>query len=156
MSGNTEKPKDEMQRLFRKIAGKPLAGEKDDQLRSRAARRMNAGLDEFEQIGLRLAKSYWYGEIEKVPSHHMDRARELAFVHPLQEATDAIESAERFLEELRRRLAVRAAGALHRPAGDPALDRRRRVSDFDENGNSGSAGLEPAVSLNALRQLTSR
>jgi hypothetical protein len=44
LSAQPESPKDEMQRLIRLIAGKATAGEKEPQLQSRAARRMNMEL----------------------------------------------------------------------------------------------------------------
>lgn len=103
-----ESPADEMQRLIRQIGGKAIAGEKDDQLRARAARRLNAELPPKQQIGPRRAKAYWYSEIADVPSHHMDRARELGFVQPIEEAFNAIETAEQFLDNLRQRLLDRA------------------------------------------------
>jgi hypothetical protein len=127
-----EFPSAEMKRLIRGIGGAARAGEKDEQLRARAIRRMNMGLAGDRQIGERRGKSYWHGETEDIPSDHMDRARELAFVQPIQEAEDAIEHAivhvEEVLAGLRSRLAgsgsaPRRVGTGHplRRAGDRAL-----------------------------------
>lgn len=126
MSAKKESPKIEMQRKLREIAGAARAGEKDDQLRARAVRHMNAELVPDRQIGESRGKRYWYAEIEDVPSDHMDRVRELAFVHPLQEAQDAVERAEQHLESLRQRLvgASRAPGGRIGP-GHVEADTRR-------------------------------
>lgn len=116
MSAKLESPKIEMKRLLRVIAGKALAGEKDDQLRMRAARRLNADLPCDRLISDRRSRSYWHAESEDIPSDHMDRARELAFIQPIQEAEDAIVKAEEFLAGLRARL-VAAAGSPTRRVG---------------------------------------
>lgn len=100
MSANVEAPKDEMKRKLRKISGAALAGEKDDQLRDRAMRRFNHGLDGKYQISERTARGYWHAEYETIPSIHMDRIRDLAAVHPIQEAIDGVENAVRDLEHL--------------------------------------------------------
>ncbi|MDR3473372.1 MAG: hypothetical protein P4M09_17060 [Devosia sp.] len=130
LSANTESPSQEMQRLFRTIAGKASAGEKDEQLRSRALRRMNADLIGPRQLGPRRARAYWYGEIDDVPSHHMDRARELAFILPIEEAIDAVEVAEQFLSGLRESLLERVTRSPGASGGRGAAgDCDRRASD---------------------------
>jgi hypothetical protein len=118
VSKNLETPADEMARLIRVIAGKASAGEKDQQLRARAARRLG--------ITTSRARVFWYGETDNIRSDEMDLARELAFVQPIQEAEDAITTAEAFLAGLRARLEgslgtpARRVGAGHplRRAGD--------------------------------------
>lgn len=112
-SANAESTAVEMQRLIRQIAGKADAGEKDEQLRARAMRRLNMGLEGDRQVGPRRARGYWYAEIADVPADHMDRAREVAFVLPIEEALDAAEAAERFIRGLHARLAAMAAGGGH-------------------------------------------
>lgn len=129
LSAKMEKPSDEMKRLIRTIGGKASAGEKDDQLRVRALRRMNLELHDDRQISERRSRMYWHGEAEDIPSDHMDRARELAFVQPIQEAEDAITTAEAFLAGLRARLETRApirrAGPLPDPHREVAAERRQ-------------------------------
>lgn len=105
---NRETPAQEMQRLIRVIAGKQIAGEKDDQWRARAARRMG--------ITTSRARVFWYGLTENIRSDEMDTARELAFVQPIHAAEEAVRDAETFLEGLRARLA-QSAGAAHRHIG---------------------------------------
>ncbi|AKR55733.1 hypothetical protein XM25_07965 [Devosia sp. H5989] len=100
-----ESPAEELQRLFRGLAGKAEAGEKDSQLMARAARRMNVKLPPQWQIAERRARSYWYGEIDAPPSLHMDVARSLGAAQPLEEMIDAVAGVERYLEELQSRLA---------------------------------------------------
>lgn len=121
MPKNVESPAQEMQRLVRTIAGKRQPGEKDPSMMARAARRL--------RITQRRARTYWYAESQFISSTDMDLARELAFVQPLQEAHDAIEIAERYLEGLRLRLADR------RRAGGPS-HHQRRSTDRDANRNS--------------------
>lgn len=117
---NSESPKQEMARLIRVIAGTRQPGETDETLRGRAARRMgiNAGR----------AKSLWYGETDNIRSDEMDRARELAFTHPIDEAINAVETAERYIETLATEgclgLAERVLAGLHeRLARRAAADR---------------------------------
>lgn len=121
MSAKPEFPRDEMQRLFRKIAGRALPGEKGQQQMLRAARRLNRALAEGREIGARRAKAYWYGEIDDVPSDHMDRARELAFVQPLQEAHDAVAAAETLVRNARERLLERALRGAADAAAQPGV-----------------------------------
>jgi len=130
---NLEKPADEMARLIRVIAGKPTAGEKDEQLRARAARRLG--------ISASRAKVLWYGETTNIRSDEMDEARRLAAVQPIEEYINAAIAAEKYIEELAingcfgladrivadllGRLLARAAnargGASPRPGGDAHL-----------------------------------
>ena len=105
LSAKLESPAEEFKRLFRGVAGKADAGEKDSQLMARAARRMNVKLPEDRQISERRARSYWYGEIEEPSSLHMDVARSLGGTQPLEEMIDAVAGVERYLEELQSRLA---------------------------------------------------
>lgn len=99
-----ETPAKEMARLLRSIGGKAVAGEPDYLLIDKAARRFNHGLPGAQQIGERRARSYWFGEIADVPSHHMDRARALAESTPIEEAINVLRAAklsiDRRLEEL--------------------------------------------------------
>jgi len=140
-----ESPKDEMQRLIRKIAGRAAAGEKDEQLRARAARRMNWELAPHRQIGLRRARSYWYAEIDDIPSDHMDRARELALVLPIEEAINAVERAEHHLAHMRERLLDRLVGGGSSDPRDHPVD--GPLGDFDRasrgplDRHSGISGL---------------
>ena len=155
-----------MQRLFKQIAGRAGPGEKEPQLIGRAQRKMNAQLFGPRQLSARRARSYWYSETEDVPSHHMDRVRDLAFVQPIEEAIDAIEHAELWIEEvaadgclglaervlegLHRRLAARARGVSPlaiRHSGAAPVRFGRRASDLLENHNS-----DPAA---GARRLTS-
>lgn len=139
MSAKTEIPQDEMKRLVREIAGKATAGEKEPQLMARAARRLNAGLPGDLQVSDRKLRAYWYAETSDIPSHHMDRARELAFVQPIEEAIHAVETAERFLEGLRQRLMARP-GADRRAAGASNSDgQQRRAADSSRADHSNSA-----------------
>lgn len=105
-----ERPSDEMQRLIRLIAGKRGAGEKDQQLIGRAQARLNRGLSGNDMIGPRRASGYWYAEYAEIPSIHMDRVRELAFAQPIEEAFDALQAAEQYLDSIRQRLLDRALG----------------------------------------------
>lgn len=122
-----------MKRLIRVIGGKASAGEKDEQLRAMAMRRLNLALDEDRQITDRRARTYWHGEMEDIPSDHMDRARELAFVQPIQEAEDAITNAELFLEGLRARLAG-SVGTPVRRIGSSATSRGEGLRAAGESG----------------------
>src|SRR5690606_26376468 len=85
---NLESPKQEMARLIRIVAGARGPGETDEHLRRRAARRlgMSAGR----------ARTLWFSGTDNIRSDEMDRARDLAAVQPIQEAIDAVESAERY------------------------------------------------------------
>jgi len=103
-----EKPAVEMARHIRVIAGKARPGERDEDLRSRAARKLG--------ISASRARVFWYGETENIRSDEMDRARELAFVAPLDRAEEAIIEAEEFLAGLRARL-LAAAGSPTRRVG---------------------------------------
>ena len=159
-----------MKQLIRAAAGTASAGEKEEQLRARATRRLNAGLDGERQISDRRARAYWHGEIDDVPSHHMDRARDLAAIQPIEEVLDAVDRAEQWIDDalshgpagladrvlagLHARLADRVRGAAV-PAGDaravgsdPALSRaeRRVVS-----GRRRAAGMETPFSLKGQR-----
>lgn len=142
MATSVERPSEEMQRLIRSIAGPARAGEKDEQLRARAARRLNAHLPGHHQISDRRAKSYWYAEIDLIPSHHMDRARELAGVQGIQELADAVEHIEARVEgvlerAIERLLARRGLGDDPRVAGGAAraADGGRRVAASDGRGD---------------------
>lgn len=108
---NRERPHQEMKRLMRVIAGKVDPGEKDIVLIERAVRRMNSGLQGDDLIGPRRARTYWYGESRSVDSIHMDRARDLAFVQPIEEAFNALSAAEQYLDDLRARLLDRTIGS---------------------------------------------
>lgn len=146
MSEKSEKPSHEMQRLIRAIAGKPLAGEKDDQLRARAARRMG--------ISQGRAKTFWYAETENIRSNEMDRARELAFVAPIEEAIDAIERAERHLEAVLDQVRGRIAARRIRNSGahDFLRGRHQMRTDQAESGidrrTSHSSALTSPLSAN--------
>lgn len=85
MAKNLESPRAEMQRLIRLIDGDRVAGEKDDHLRERAARRMG--------ITLSRAKVFWYGETDNIRSEEMDRARALSGAQPFEEMENAIDKA---------------------------------------------------------------
>ena len=112
MSAKMESPAEELQRLFRGIAGKAEAGEKDSQLMARAMRRMNAKLPSDRQLTERRARGYWYGEMEEPPSLHMDVARSLGDAQPFEEMIDVIAAVEERLAGLQLRLAER--GRAHR------------------------------------------
>lgn len=121
---NRETPAQEMQRLIRVIAGKQIAGEKDDQWRARAARRMD--------ITPSRARVFWYGLTENIRSDEMDTARELAFVQPIHAAEEAIRDAETFLEGLRSRLAKSAGLAVRDGGAGRGEDHPRRVVGLEE------------------------
>lgn len=145
MSSISETPRDEMQRLIKVVAGKRLAGETDEQLRFRAAHRL--------RISDSRAKVFWYGDTDNIRSDEMDRARELAFVQPIDEAINAVEAAERAIEALaldgclgladrvlaglQRRLAARFDGSgVHGDgaAGDGVGGYGRRAQDLPLSG----------------------
>lgn len=150
LSASAETSAHEMQRLIRQIAGKATAGEKDDQLRARAMRRLNMALRGDRQIGPRRARAYWYAEIADVPADHMDRAREVAFILPIEEALDAAAAAEQFIDGLRARLASLAGGGGHAGTGSAEPSARGMASAAD--GGAGIAALVPSPA--ALRVLT--
>lgn len=159
-----ETPAEEMGRLIRVVAGNAAAGEKDYQLIARAARRMNVELKGNQQIGERRARAYWYSEIEDVPSHHMDRARELTFLHPIDEAINAIEAVQAYLNTKLERLLDEVTGvhvdhgrAAARGRIDASNDRPSRLSLAGKSrraavpSNPASPG---ALNLSSLRRLT--
>jgi hypothetical protein len=144
-STRAERPAEEMQRLFRQLGGKRGAGDKDQHLMNRAVQRMNRRLSGNDLVGPRRARTYWYGESADVPSVHMDLIRELTFVQPLEDAFDAVEAAERFLDGLRERLLDRVVGGAgngrgHHPHG-PARARSPLPPGGSEIHNSRSAVL---------------
>lgn len=149
-SASTETSAAEMQRLIREIAGKAAAGEKDEQLRARAMRRLNMALRGDRQINPRRARGYWYAEIADVPADHMDRAREVAFVLPIEEAMDAAAAAEKFIDGLRARLAALAGG--RGPDGARSGERGGAAMGTDTDGHSRLAALVPPA--RALKLLT--
>ena len=154
-----EFPSAEMKRLIREIGGKAHAGEKDEQLRARATRRMNMDLPGDRQISERRGKSYWHGETDDIPSDHMDRARELASVQPLQEAEDAItnliDQVEKALPDLLHRLADaassarRGVGIVSGVSGTAAGARRAPRGSVRAHGRS--VDVDPTVSRLAVR-----
>jgi hypothetical protein len=130
----SESPAAEMARLIREIGGKASVGEKEEQLRARAARRMG--------ISASRAKVLWYAETDNIRSDEMDRARRLAFSTPIEEAINVLRAAklridnqlEQLLDEVvsgnpndsvdRRRLADRRGDPVsvrHRVARTPRL-----------------------------------
>lgn len=131
---NRETPSQEMQRLIRVIAGKQIAGEKDDQWRARAARRMG--------ITSSRARVFWYGLTENIRSDEMDTARELAFVQPIQAAEEAIRDAETFLEGLRQRLASAAGTSVRHTGADRGVDHPKRVVGLEESRNRLPSGFQ--------------
>lgn len=153
MAKNVESPAQEMQRLIRAIGGKRQAGEKDPALMARAARRLN--------ISIRRARTYWYAQPCIISSQDMDRARDLAFVLPLEEAFDAVQAAEQFIDDLRQRLLERLSGSPRHGGPDAregAIDLRSPVPAGDHpvrNShpavrallNSSLAAAEPRPSL---------
>lgn len=152
MSARTETPAEEMQRLIRAIGGKAVAGEKDEQLRARARRRLNMMLPPERHIGARRARSYWYCECADIPSDHMDRAREVAFLLPIEEAHDAVCQAETFIRSLRERLLARISGDLPAaPGADGGGPADRAAMDAAAGGDLGR--LAPPV--HALRLISS-
>lgn len=141
-----EEPAAEMQRLLRTIAGEKRADENNKSLLSRVYRRLQLG-----DLTHRTLESYWRGTVRDVPSHHMDRARELAFVQPLQEAQDAVERAEAFLEGLRARLAASAGTAVRRVGtGGGSMQPRRSVRSTSD-GDRLPSGFSPPLSLEVAR-----
>jgi hypothetical protein len=123
-----------MARLIREIGGKASAGETDEQLRARAARRLG--------ISASRAKVLWYAETDNVRADEMDRARALAESTPIEEAINVLRAAklridrklEKLLDEVvsgvpndsvdRRRLADRRSNPVpvrHRVARSPRL-----------------------------------
>jgi hypothetical protein len=137
---NSESPAQEMKRLIRAAGGKRQAGEKDPALMARARRRINIDLADDRKISLRRARSYWHGEILDIPSDHMDRAREVAFVLPLEEAIEHVEAAEQFIRNLRERILDRIAPVGGADSG--AADRGRP--------DSGALVDDQAAELDAL------
>jgi len=150
MSGKTETAPAEMARLIRIIAGPARAGEKDEQLRARAARRLG--------IGESRAKVLWYQETDNIRSEEMDRARLLAAARPIEEAIDAVERAELWIESLAvdgclsladrilagllERLSNRSADArLRASVGDPLDAGRPRARLSADRQGGASAGL---------------
>jgi Arc/MetJ family transcription regulator len=130
----SESPAVEMARLIREIGGKASAGETDEQLRARAARRLG--------ISASRAKVLWYAETDNVRADEMDRARALAESTPIEEAINVLRAAklridrklEKLLDEVvsgvpndsvdRRRLADRRSNPVpvrHRVARSPRL-----------------------------------
>lgn len=114
-----ESPAEEMQRLLRTIAGHKRPDENNKSMLSRVYRRL-----QLNDLTHRTLESYWRGAVRDVPSHHMDRCRELAFVQPIQEAEIAIERVIAHYEELRTTLRTKLEAStailVHRPgAGDP-------------------------------------
>lgn len=122
-NSRAETPKQEMARLIRVVAGPASAGERDYQLITKAARRLNDDLPPFQQLSERRARSYWYEEIEDVPSHHMDRARLLAPDQPIEEAINVLQAAKRRINHELERLLDEALG----DSPDAAVDRRLLV-----------------------------
>ena len=125
-----EKPEVEMARHIRVIAGKARPGERDEDLRTRAARKLG--------ISASRARVFWYGETENIRSDEMDRARELAFVAPIEKVEDATKQLEEAvldalvsMDEFRGELRARLAAALGGPA--------RRVGRLAASDVQGSA-----------------
>lgn len=139
---NRETPSQEMQRLIRVIAGRQIAGEKDEQWRARAARRMG--------ITPSRARVFWYGLTENIRSDEMDTARELAFVQPIQAAEEAITDAEKFLEGLRSRLAQSAGTSVRRVGVDRGEDHQRRVVGLEEARDRLPSGFQAQVALPSM------
>jgi hypothetical protein len=137
-----EAPAEELRRHLVAIAGTKRPDENNKSMLSRVYRRL--ALDDLTH---RTLESYWRGTVRDVPSHHMDRARELAFVQPIQEAEDAITTAEAFLAGLRARL----EGSLGTPArrvgaGHPL----RRATDRPQRevaGRPGASHLDQALTI---------
>jgi len=145
-----ESPAQEMQRLIRAIGGARQGGEKDPMLMARAARRMG--------ISIRRARTYWYAQPSIISSEDMDRARLLAAAQPIEEAIDAVERAELWIESLAvdgclsladrilagllERLSNRAADArLRASVGDPMDAGRPRARLSADRQSGASAGL---------------
>lgn len=88
----------EMQGLIKSI-GHPLFADEQRVFRiERAARKLG--------ITIRSAKAYWYGEREKIPSHHMDRARELAGEPIVKEAKNELAALRQRIARLETALAI--------------------------------------------------
>jgi len=148
MSAKTESPKDEMKRRIREIGGKASAGEKEDQLRDRATRRMNAELFGAQQINARRARSYWYGEIEDVPSHHMDRARALSKDTLIEEAINVLRAAKlRINCELEQLLDEVVSGVPNDP-----MD-RRRLGDRRGSPHSAAGRMDQPAEVLSVRDV---
>jgi hypothetical protein len=129
VSKDQEAPRDEMQRLIRRIAGSRHAGEKDFQLMDRAARLMG--------ISSSRAKVFWYAATDNIRSEEMDRARDLAAVQPIREAKDAIQQA---LGELRDLLRDGNRVLAHGPLADGVDHPRRRRGDLPSHPPSLASG----------------
>lgn len=157
----SENPAGEMARLIREIAGTATAGETDEQLRMRAARRLG--------ISASRAKVFWYAETENIKSEEMDRARLLAAAQPIEEAIDAVERAELWIESLAvdgclsladrilagllERLSNRAADArLHTGSGD-SLDAGRPRARLAADRQGGASAALARRSLTFSRRL---
>lgn len=156
-TSRTERPADEMKRLIRQIAGRKEQGEKEVVLFERAVAKMNFRLSADDQIGPRRARSYWHAECIDVPSVHMDLARELGFVQPLEEAFDAVEAAELYLRNLRERLLDRLVGDPGSSGAEYRAGATRPGSagatDGNQIGKTGSAVLDGGLT-SSLRHLT--
>lgn len=88
----------EMQSLI-KLIGTPLFADEQRIFRiERAARKLGTSV--------RTAKAYWYGERTKIPSSHMDKARELAGIPIVKEAKNELAALRQRIARLETALAV--------------------------------------------------
>lgn len=112
----SESPAFEMARLIREIGGKASAGETDEQLRARAARRLG--------VSTSRAKVLWYGETDNIRAAEMDRARALAESTPIEEAINVLRAAKLRIDRELEQLLDEVVSGVPRDSGD-----RRRMAD---------------------------